>query len=111
MIETFTWPTETRADGDVTFAQRVTPFGDGYKQIAGDGINAERQSWPIACVGSKAVALEIANFLRRHGAGKAFLWTPPLGDLGLYTCSGFKPINLGGDAWRITATFDQTFHP
>lgn len=110
-IEIFAWKVEARGDGDITFAQRVTQFGDGYRQTSGDGINNESQSWSISHVGKKEAALEIAAFLRRHKNGKAFLWTPPLGELGLYTCAGFKPTNLGGSTWRITATFDQTFHP
>jgi phage-related protein len=110
-IETFTWNTEAQADGDVAFAQRSTQFGDGYKQIAGEGLNNESQTWPISTVQLKAEALKVAAFLRRHKDGKAFLWTPPLGELGLYTCAGFKPINAGGAAWRIAATFETAYHP
>ena len=110
-IETFEWKTEAGADGDVEFGQRSTQFGDGYKQVAGNGPNNESQSWPISHVSMKSVALEVAAFLRRHKNGKAFLWTPPLGELGLYTCSGFKPVNIGGQAWRITATFESAYHP
>jgi len=110
-IETFTWNTEAGADGDVAFRQRSTQFGDGYRQVAGDGLNSESQSWPISHVSMKPIALEVAAFLRRHANGKAFLWTPPLGVLGLYTCSGFKPVNVGGKVWRITATFETAYHP
>lgn len=110
-IETFTWATEAAADGEVTFGQRSTQFGDGYRQVAGDGLNNESQSWPVSHISLKPVAEEVAAFLRRHKNGKAFLWTPPLGELGLYTCAGFKPINVGGATWRIMATFETAYHP
>ncbi|MNJ51529.1 Phage minor tail protein [compost metagenome] len=50
-------------------------------------------------------------FLDRHKGTKAFLWTPPLGELGLYKCAGYQPINRGGRIYALAATFTQTFHP
>ena len=55
--------------------------------------------------------LEIRKFLDKHKGAKAFLWTPPLGVLGLYKCNGYKPVHRGGQVYAITATFEQTFHP
>ncbi|HGH7301473.1 TPA: phage tail protein, partial [Pseudomonas aeruginosa] len=53
----------------------------------------------------------VMDFLDRHTGARAFLWTPPLGGLGLYTCAGYRPVNLGGRVYRLTATFEQAFHP
>lgn len=110
-LETFKWKIEKGAEGDVAQRVRTQQFGDGYGQSVSDGINNEQQSWPISHTGSAARIKEIIDFLRRHKGAKAFLWTPPLGQLGLYKCNGFKPIHRGGSAYSLTATFEQTFHP
>eukprot|EP01133_Synstelium_polycarpum_P006220 gene6220-7204_t len=46
--------------------------------------------------------LEIRKFLDRHKGAKGFLWTPPLGELGLYKCNGYKPVHRGGQVYAIT---------
>jgi len=56
--------------------QRVT-FGDGYSQILGDGLNAERESWScITPVMSGIEAFSIEAYLKRY-ADTALNWSPP----------------------------------
>ena len=110
-IERFTWATEKGADGDVTQRVRTKQSGDGYAQSVEDGINNQSKSWPVVFTGMKDRILEIRRFLDRHKGAKGFLWTPPLGVLGLYKCTGYKPVHRGGQVYAITATFEQTFHP
>ncbi|WP_053183678.1 phage tail protein [Pseudomonas thivervalensis] len=110
-IERFTWATEKGAAGDVKQRVRTKEFGDGYSQTVSDGINNEQQSWPVTYTGSSALIQEIVDFLRRHKGAKAFLWTPPLGELGLYKCNGYQPTHRGGNVYTLSATFEQTFHP
>ncbi|TWC27718.1 MULTISPECIES: phage tail protein [unclassified Pseudomonas] len=110
-IERFTWQTEKGATGDIKQRVRTKGFGDGYSQSVSDGINNEQQSWPVTHTGSSDRIKEIITFLRRHKGAKAFLWTPPLGELGLYKCNGFQPSHKGGSVYTLTATFEQTFHP
>ncbi len=110
-IERFTWKTEKGAEGDIAQRVRTKKFGDGYEQAVADGINNKAQSWPVTFTGMKARAKEIMAFLDRHQGSKAFLWTPPLGDLGLYKCGGYRAAHRGGQVYAITATFEQTFHP
>ncbi|WP_272518480.1 phage tail protein, partial [Providencia sp. PROV208] len=47
MIEEFKWRTQTQESPVGEFKHRIkeVEFGDGYKQVAGDGINTESQSW------------------------------------------------------------------
>jgi phage-related protein len=110
-IERFTWQTEKGATGDIKQRTRTKQFGDGYSQTVSDGINNEQQSWPVSYTGSAARINDIIAFLRRHKGAKAFLWMPPLGELGLYKCAGFQPSHKGGSVYTLTATFEQTFHP
>ena len=65
----------------------------------------------MAFTGQKERIREIMAFIDRHKGAKAFLWAPPLGDLGLYKCNGYKPAHRGGQMYAITTTFEQAFHP
>lgn len=110
-IETFTWPTERGSSPEITYRVRTAQFGDGYKQQIGDGPNNKEDSYPITYSGQKAKVLEIMAFFDRHAGAKAFLWTTPLGQLGLFTCKNPAPTPMGGGAFKLTATFDRAFQP
>lgn len=110
-IETFSWPVQSGEQGEVTFAVRTKKFGDGFEQSVGESLNNRSQSWPITYTGTKERVKAVKDFLDRHKGTKAFLWTPPLGELGLYKCTSYRPANRGGRIYALTATFTQTFHP
>lgn len=110
-VEVFNWPIEAGGEGEVSFRVRSAQFGDGYRQRAGDGLNGRGQSWPVSLVLGKATAQQVLAFFDRHGGSRAFLWRPPLGEVGLYSCTSYKPSNIGGSVYRINATFEQVFHP
>lgn len=110
-IETFTWPTQNGDAPEITYRVRTSQFGDGYKQEVGDGINNKVDSYPITHTSNKIQALEIMAFFDRHAGSKAFLWTTPLGQLGLFTCKNPVPTPVGGGVFKLTATFERAFHP
>jgi phage-related protein len=110
-IERFTWATEKGAEGDIAQRVRSKKFGGGYEQSVEDGLNNRSQSWPVTFTGLKPRIKEIMGFIDRHKGAKGFLWEPPLGELSLYKCNGYKPVHRGGQVYAITATFEQTFHP
>ncbi|HBO9079218.1 phage tail protein [Pseudomonas aeruginosa] len=110
-IETFNWPTMRPEAPDMSFSVRTAQFGDGYRQEVADGINNLRQSWPVTCVLKAQAAVQLLEFMERHAGAKSFLWTNPLGHLGLYTCKNPSPIPLAGGLVRFTGTFEQAFHP
>jgi phage-related protein len=103
--------------GSGTFNTRKAQFGDGYKQIVGDGINTEWQSWPLSwlCTWTQAVAL--MAWIRAHPYQVSFFWTPPLGVQGYYRIVSYTAVANGGnvakhlDTYTITATFEQDFKP
>ncbi|WP_034913039.1 phage tail protein [Erwinia sp. 9145] len=113
-IETFTWRTQTQGNMEGSFDHRIreAQFGDGYKQVSGDGINPETQSWPVTLTGRQRDILPALTFIRNHTV-KSFIWTPPFGGPGLYRAvkDSIKALPIGGNAMTITATFEQAFAP
>lgn len=110
-IEKFTWPTERGDAPEISYRVRTAQFGGGYKQQVGDGPNNKEDSYPITFTGLKVTVLEIMDFFDRHAGAKAFLWTTPLGQLGLFTCKNPVPTPVGGGVFKLTATFERAFQP
>lgn len=110
-LETFTWSPRVDASGQESVRVRKAQFGDGYQQVSGDGLNGRMETWPVSFVEREALIRPIRDFLRRHQGFKAFLWTPPLGELGLYRCESWSVTGHGRGNYTLTATFEQTFHP
>ena len=113
-IETFSWRTQTQSQPQGAFKTRTreAQFGDGYKQVSGDGLNPEEQNWPLTFTGSEKDMLPILEFIRAHTI-KAFIWTPPYGVPGLYRVGkeSITATPIGGMAMTITCTFEQAFAP
>jgi len=82
-----------------------------YEQVTADGLNNVSEEWNISISGKGAVIKQVKAFLDLHAGAKSFLWTPPLGELGMYL-GGAPSISGGqGDYYTLTATFRQSFHP
>ena len=107
----FTWVPDGSATGDKDFTVRTAQFGDGYIQKVADGINNEKQTWPLTFTKRKADAEAIAAFLDLHKGAKSFAWKPPLGQLSLWTAGKYSINPLGAGIYRITVTFEQEYHP
>jgi phage-related protein len=110
-IDTFTWPTQAGDTPEITYRVRTVQFGSGYRQSIADGPNNKQQSYPVTCIGLKPQVQAIMRFLDDHAGARAFLWTTPLGDVGLFTCKAPTPIPLGNGVFKLVATFEQAFHP
>lgn len=109
--EVFTWAPDSKMTGTETDRVRTAQFGDGYSQAVGDGINTRVGTWPLMFSGSKARIMEIKAFLDRHGGHKSFQWTPPLGEPSLFRAPERSPSHMGGEVYRLSVTFNQTFAP
>ena len=109
MAETFIWSPSVDPTGTSSFRTRTAQFGNGYRQVAADGINNEQQSWPLTFGGSEDEVAPIVAFLRSHRGASAFVWTPPLGEESLWTCNSFGMTPHGEDLYTVTATFEQYF--
>ncbi|WP_410739025.1 phage tail protein [Citrobacter sedlakii] len=83
-VETYNWRLQLGA-GAIEYSQaiRTAQFGDGYEQVADNGINSTAISVPMKYVGKDAEVNEIRAFLLAHTV-KAFIITPPGEVKGLY---------------------------
>ncbi|MDH0745728.1 phage tail protein [Pseudomonas sp. GD03842] len=111
MPETFSWCPVVEPTGDGIMKTKKAQFGDGYKQVAADGINNRSETWPLTFRGSEAYIKPIKQFLLDRGGSQSFYWTPPLGEQSLWTCETYGITPLGGGMYTLTATFDQFFAP
>jgi len=110
-LETFTWEPDGDPAAEVVLRAREAKLGDGYVQVAGDGLNPESDSWDVEFGGPLDEMLEIRAFIKRHGGYKAFLWTNPDGELGLYRCKEYRWRRQPVDLATVSATFERAFHP
>jgi phage-related protein len=110
-VQVFTWIPDNGATGEVQYRTRMVQFGDGYTQAVGDGINNKIQSWPLSFTKNKTESEAIMAFLDNHHGSKSFQWLPPLGTASLFKAIQITNTPLGGSMYRITATFEQAFHP
>ena len=110
-IEEFKHCPRINASAEIKFRTRKAEFGDGYTQVAGDGLNVRGQEWALEFVGEEKTIQEIADFLDRHSGFKSFLWKPPLNKQGLWRCDSYKPTALGGGVYSLSASFVQAFAP
>ncbi|MDH2052848.1 phage tail protein [Achromobacter marplatensis] len=111
MAERFTWRATGQPSGVVTFRRLTAQFGDGYRQVAGDGINNKVQSWPLTFVGTRQQMEAMVAFLDRHAGVASFLWTPPFGSEGFYEAPSYSLVPMGGGVYSVSVTFQQVFRP
>jgi phage-related protein len=91
---------------------REAPFGDGYSQRVGDGINSVDEVFNLNfTVRTKAEITAIASFLRGEAGVTSFQWTPPDGVQRRFICKKWMPsYNHDGDC-SLSATFIRVFEP
>ena len=88
-------------------------FGDGYEQVAPDGLNPLRQVWRLTwqtLTKAEADAI-VAFFDARHGS-EVFDWTPPGYASALqFRCPQWSPPrpDAGDDVFTVTAQLRQSF--
>ena len=65
-VETFSWCPKVASQVDTSFRTRKAQFGDGYTQVAGDGINPVTPQWSVSFMqggshlsGSRRLSLQV----------------------------------------------------
>ena len=109
--ETFTWCPQIDPVGEVQHRTLRAQFGDGYAQVAADGINARSESWPLSFTGRLTTIAPLREFLDRHGGWRAFLWTPPAGQSSQFRASAYQLRAHGGGIYTLTVTFTEAHKP
>jgi phage-related protein len=110
-LEVFQWSPRRNPQAEVKFRVLRAQFGDGYEQVVGDGINNRTESWPLSFFGSESEIRPVKDFLDRHGASRAFLWTAPLGTQMSYRAGDYQLVAMGGGWYTISVTFTQRHVP
>lgn len=114
VIEHFSW--RIKASSQPTLKSkdtvRAAQFGDGYKQVAGAGLNDETLSYEFSFTGAPGTVRDIYAFLRRHKT-KSFSFTPPGGELTLWRVEpdSLQRVTKSKTVETVSATFEQAFAP
>lgn len=114
MAEVFTWVPDDGPGGQIDVRAGTLQFGDGYRQVIGDGLNTIEQTWPLSFNRAYTEIGAIATFLRARAlVPESFLWTPPGPDAaqGFYICLSWRVTPRSGQNAILTATFEQVFFP
>lgn len=111
-IDTFNWCVRIGASEQITKSVYQAKFGDGYEQIAENGINNAAQSWSLSCNGKLEDMSQVRAFLKQH-VTKSFLWTNPWGEKNLYRVKfdSINPTFPKKGFCDIAFTFEQAFGP
>ena len=110
----FSWSPAYGSPRKAKFKLDRAPFGDGYEQRSGKGINNIERMWDLRFIGkTEAVALDIQDFLEARSDGSSFFWTPPYmnrnDEMIRVICVEFQVTPASYNTFDITATFQQVY--
>lgn len=110
MAETFTYVPSMSSVRHRAPRIKQTKFGNGYRQVYGDGINYNLETWDMVfTVNSDSDKTAIDNFFNTHGGYTYFDWTNP--ETGAtqkqYTCPSWSITSLGAGNYTISAVFEE----
>lgn len=110
--QTFTWPPLRAAACEATFRLRAAQFGDGYRQVAADGINNRTQVWQLSFAGKEPRIAAVKAFLDARQGAERFYWTPPLESAPrLFTAGAYSVQAQGKGLYTLAVTFTESFQP
>lgn len=111
-IDTFSWPVRLNGSEQITVSAVMAKFGDGYTQIAENGINSASEAWNLSVKGKREDMAEVRTFLKSHVI-PSFWWENPWGERKLYRVKtdSINPNFINGGLVEITFTFEQAFAP
>jgi phage-related protein len=107
-MATFTWIPDIGAGQDRAPRIRSAQFGDGYKQRAQDGLNADLRTRSLSFTGrSLAESQAIQAFLEARGGVTSFDYTHPGDSSRKYICESWKAVDVAYNVQNVSATFIQ----
>lgn len=112
MTDVFNYLPDDKPNGSFEVRMREVQFGDGYKQISEDGLNALSQKWPLSFDRDQDTIALIEDFLIAN-KGKWFYWTPPGSNAvqKKFICNSWSKQPYSGDNEKLTCTFEEFFAP
>ena len=88
-------------------------FGDGYRQIALDGINYQYEEWILQFIpmtGALSTALENLLLNSVNGTSNYLSWTPPAESTTKYwTAHNVNKIFLDTEQWQVSCVLRREF--
>lgn len=110
-MDTFTFKPLVNPQGEVSFRSLEAQFGDGYRQIAGDGINTKMQTWPLQFRGQKSYITQIRDFLDSH-AHTPFEWVmQPFNETLVVIAKKYSVRVITYDLLDLSVTFEEYAKP
>jgi phage-related protein len=93
--------------------RKETNFGDGYKQVVVDGVNAEKEMWDVQFVAlpkTQANNLEIKLRDSINGTNNYLYWLAP-GEINYkyYTANNVQKIALNSNKFVVSATLEREY--
>lgn len=111
MSKTFSWATQVSPSANEVVNLLTSQFGDGYEQVAVNGINNVAEEWELTWTGKKKDVAAIRAFLhpmlisrfggRIRGGEKLYRVKP----------DSIKPTFISGKVVSLAFTFKQAFAP
>ena len=110
-VEIYSWHSQLGA-GPVEYGQTVrsAQFGDGYEQVAENGINSTAIQVPMKHAGTETEVNAVRDFLLAHTV-KAFIITPPGEVKGLYrvVADSIRKNQLSSKFSELTFTIKRAY--
>ncbi|HEM7941939.1 TPA: phage tail protein [Citrobacter freundii] len=110
-VETYSWRSQLGA-GAIEYSQTVrsAQFGDGYEQVADNGINSTAIQVPMKHVGTDDEVNAVRDFLLAHTV-KAFIITPPGEVKGMYrvVADSIRKNQLSSKFSELTFTIKRAY--
>lgn len=104
----FEWCPFLDSGHSTDFKVRSSQFGDGYRQVAGDGINSVKDSINITIIGDRAKIDTVSAFIDDHKGAVPFAYTHYGLPESLYLCDGYSVTPQSGKlVWQLSCTFEE----
>lgn len=111
MSKTFSWATQVSPSANEVVNLLTSQFGDGYEQVAVNGINNVAEEWELTWTGRKrtlrlsgrfSTPMLISRFGGRIRGGEKLYRVKP---------DSIKPTFISGKVVSLAFTFKQAFAP
>lgn len=91
---------------------KTLSFGDGYEQVAPDGINLNTERWNITTVPLRSAVAGGVEVTMNNLRGEWFFWTPPNGDSGKFRLdSDVTRTFVGVNSQTVSFTLKRIYAP
>lgn len=112
-LNTTTYPITRNSNVSKSLNVKTLQLGDGYDHTEIDGINYERESWPLDFLPQSAadsLTLEALLLASQSGTANILSWTPPNESTTKYwRAYDVKRGPVDGTEWKVTCTLKRCY--